>query len=292
MRVPECEALKNFKLNCPLTDSCRDSKPPLPSYFRDGLPAGCWTAHTVLTLFEAISLLRLVKSALHRRGLRSESLALAALLHDTGKLCKAYLQGEDPLHNVTSALIALKVLSDATPENCSVAQAILLHHEHRMWEYLSSPERSLFTESYHDLLKRYEKKVGCVEISKSSRELVQTVKATIELTAQILDTAGEELERQEVLSPLEHILELSKVCLQLNDEKRLLDDTLAPKSFTIYYILQLADNRAAWIRDYVLWRELLNELLKKAEEPKELAQKMLCRLGGKSRVLLTLCRAV
>ncbi|MEM4900148.1 MAG: hypothetical protein QXM99_07060 [Thermofilum sp.] len=52
-----------------------------------------------------------------RKGLQPESLAVAALLHDAGKLSSAYLEGRDPFHNVTSALIALRVLDPAKPES-------------------------------------------------------------------------------------------------------------------------------------------------------------------------------
>ncbi|MEM4667341.1 MAG: HD domain-containing protein [Thermofilum sp.] len=290
MQVPECEALKEFGLACPLLGSCGGRQPPLPSFFHEKRPAGCWAAHTALTLLEAVSLLRSAGGVLPRKGLQPESLAVAALLHDAGKLSSAYLEGRDPFHNVTSALIALRVLDPAKPESRAIAQAILLHHEHRMWEYLSrgGVEGALLAENYHDLLRRYS--VRCAVLESASQKLVRAVEAAVQLAEQLFSASGDRAVQRAALSPLESLPNLSRVCLRVSDEKVLLDEALAPRSLPLYYLLQLADNRAAWLREGVSWRREMGKLVDVRCDPLELAQQLLVRYGGKSRLLLTLHR--
>lgn len=292
MAIPECEALRAAKLSCPLRWSkCYGLQPPYPSYFEERAPKGCWVAHTALTILEAFELYTIAGRALQRRGLTGGSVAVAALLHDVGKLSEAYLMGDDVFHNITSALIVLRVCGKELMEARAIAQAVMLHHEHRMWEYLSSsdPVEKAFKNSYDDLLMEYEKRVKFVKFSKKSQQYEALLEAMEGLMGQISDRF-EERPDQSLISLLHRVPEHLTIN-RCEDRNVLLDTSLAPRSLPLYYILQLADNRAAWRRSGVDWRAELRRLTSERSSPLELATKMLRDYGSRSRLFLTLSRA-
>ncbi|MEM4445003.1 MAG: hypothetical protein QXJ21_06640 [Thermofilum sp.] len=127
-------------------------------------------------------------------------------------------------------------------------------------------------------------------LESASQKLVRAVEATVQLAEQLFCASGDRAVQRAAFSPLESLPNLSRVCLRVSDEKVLLDEALAPRSLPLYYLLQLADNRAAWLREGVSWRREMGKLVDVRCDPLGLAQQLLVRYGGKSRLLLTLHR--
>lgn len=211
--------------------------------------------------------------ALLKKGITERCLILAALLHDIGKLGKEYLRGKDPAHNVSSAAVALNVLRELSwPEVPAepVAQAVLLHHEARMWKYLVTSNHILVHDFYSLLLKFKE-----VKLDEQSSLVLLTLPELVKSTR-----LGEVA--IEVSKAVADILSKPRIFLLSPPYKKALTSGIyARQSLPLYYVLQLADNRAAWWREGVDWRSV-------ALSPLGLSQEMFRRYGSKSRILLTL----
>lgn len=136
--------------------------------------------------------------------------------------------------------------------------------------------------SYNDLLTRYEKRVKRTELS-APGQLLEAVEA---LASRILGTARRQLNQQAVLRPLKKLSSLTVILPRIQEEKDLLESFLASKSLPLYYLLQLADSRATWLRSSMDWRKELNRLTEKCTHPLEAAEQILREHGGKSRLLL------
>lgn len=294
MTNPECEALSEVGARCPLKPSCGGASPPTPSYFeRAGeatqggagselRPRGCWVAHTMLTILEALCLFNSVEPALLRKGLSAEVVVSAALMHDVGKLASSYLRRRERFHNIASAIFTYRLMSShaklrgyAGP----AAQAVLLHHEHRMWEHLSSSEDYVIRD-YYSVLRRF----SYAELDEKGAVALETLRAVLE---DYSPAAPGVQSAHELISKL---LASRKAAITPHEQQELLRPAHARLSLPLYYLLQLADNRAAWRRDRVNWRASIGELSNQAREPASLAQLILLRQGAKSRLLLTLPR--
>jgi len=252
VKEPECVALETvFRLQCPL--SCL--QPPTPSYFYDGEEKGCWIAHTMLTLAESIELLKQTEKALRRKGLEPKHLLAAALLHDIGKLTVGYLDGKDVFHNVTSAVIALNVLEDwRQDERAAVAQAVLLHHEYRMWRELFESTTTRMISDYFSLVRSKKRRIAM------STRYIDVLDAFDALSASYLPQELGDICR-EITSRLKAS---SDYYLSLKDEHALASWRVAHKSLPLFYLLQLADNRAASARGGQYWRNQLKETAEEA----------------------------
>ncbi len=292
----ECRALASLGVSCPLSGRCEE--PPLPSYFLEssagagarGEPSGCWAAHTALTLVEALRLFTLFRAALERRGLSGEAVVAAALLHDAGKLNSWYVEKGHSFHNISSAAVALRVAGEVCsikPLAAVIAQAVLLHHEYRMWESLSSSEYLI--RDYYTLLSVKARTVKLHERSGKALEALRGLAGS----ALRLVAAGEEGERWAELaqSLVDKVKARQAYSLTPEEERELASAEHAPKSLPLYYVLQLADNRAARWREGVDWRAELLEAASKAGSPLELGSLVARMYGSRSRILLTAARS-
>jgi len=275
MKEPECAVLETvFGLRCPL--SCL--QPPVASYFDNGERKGCWIAHTMLTLAESIELLKQTEKALRRKGLEPKHLLAAALLHDIGKLTVNYLNGKDQFHNITSAVIALNVLGDwGQEERGAVAQAVLLHHEYRMWrELIETPQ--IISDYFSLIIKKGKKKITM------SNEYIDALGALDALSVSYLP---QELGNacREIISRLKA---RSEYYLSQRDEHDLVRWRVAHKSLPLYYLLQLADNRAASARGGQYWRNQLKEFAEEARRSaSEFSDILISKFKYKASVYLT-----
>ncbi|MEM2196180.1 MAG: HD domain-containing protein [Sulfolobales archaeon] len=219
-----------------------------------------------------------VENALMARNIEPRCVIAAALLHDIGKLSKEYTEKRYFYHNIASTMVCLKVLRHwAKEERSIVAQAVLLHHEERMWRELQKPDAPLIAD-YYNLIKR--KKLKRVNMITNYLE--------------VLDMLGKVMEylppANEVFNELSSSLKLSSCSLSPSYESELTNRRLASRFLPLYYLLQLADNRAASAREGLYWRDILNQVAKNTGDDSEEFTNTLMTFGSRSRIFLTLSK--
>lgn len=279
MKEPECAALKSiFKLQCPA--EC--PRPPAPSYFLNGEGKGCWVAHTMLTVIESIELLRQTEKAIYKKGLKPQHLLVAALLHDIGKLTKDYSIGKDRFHNISSAIITLNVLEKwEQEERAVVAQAVLLHHEYRMWQELFETADMRMIPDYFSLVRSKKKRVIMLT------NYVDILTILDELLAYYLSQEIRNICKEIILQLKTH----SNYYLSQKDEHSLTNWRVAQKSLPLYYLLQLADNRAASARGGKYWRNRLKEVVEEANRnASDLSDTIISKFKYRSSIYLSLLK--
>ncbi|MCX8180003.1 MAG: HD domain-containing protein [Thermofilaceae archaeon] len=279
----ECDVLRSvFKLNCPHPSG----SPPAYSYYENGVGKGCWLAHTLLTVVEAFNLASEVGGSPLLSKVKPELLLAAALLHDVGKLSKDYINRGGSYHNLISAIVSLNVLKRwPNEEGCVVAQAVLLHHESRMWRVMFSRDKPLTFDCY-SLVKKISKQI----------EMTDKYSSIIDMLGNMLRSLKflEEAKYVETLNGLLDALRELKFPLKLetDEEKTLCKADLAPRSLPIYYLLQMADNRAAFARERSYWRFALDGAAESfGDDIEEFTDGIIDTFKGDSRIFLTLTGA-
>lgn len=234
---PECVTLaKLLGREWPLCAECDRAR--RPSYFVDGDPKGCWVAHTVLAVYEAAALARVLGKLLNRLELR-ERLLEAAALHDAGKLTRQYVEGKCKFHNVLSAAIAdaaLRGLGRSDGDRRVVCLAVLLHHEARHWRALYEEPLALHV---------------CDTWRSQQRFEVLDAEPTLAAAQELLDQLG----LRGAAEALSRVPERGSVSRDWCTELLRRDPAVYRRSLPLYYLVRLADNRAASAREtYWLWR--------------------------------------
>jgi len=275
---PECKLLSLRLATLPCKGMC--SRARLPSFYREGVGGGCWAAHTALTLLEALDVLDQVKGVLRGKGLSLEDLLAALLLHDTGKLTIDYVKYGFSQHNVLSAIISLDVLrrSSFAGERFVISRAILLHHEYRMWREVFS--NSILLSHFFQAIKAKRR----VRLVDRSRAALSSLEALVELIlgkAPLIELVTALSRRPEYHARYGEILRISTVAADYRE---------VSKALTLYWFVQLFDNRAASVRESLrdYWRYSLMGLEGYASDPQMLANKILNKPNAKLNVLLTL----
>lgn len=249
----------------PCKDTCVAGRFPSYKDKQTKRAMGCWVAHTALTAIECLRLKPRLERALDRKGIPWERVEEASILHDVGKLSEAYVSGSYVQHNVLSAVVALSLCEDRV-----VPTAILLHHEAMHW-------KDLYRTPLSTTLRRLQEKIDMRPIVRGfslHEGWMDAVKA--------VKTVLEELEIESAVSALKRILRNRKHRVAPGDINRCLrwGDHLR-KALILYWILYLADNRAASARDGLraYW---LNSIMCLSEEelenPSRLADAILRRV--------------
>jgi len=280
LSVPECLTLRDQLGPLPCERSCIAGL--FPSYFEKGSPKGCWLAHTTLSLLEV---LRIKEALLHsHKRLSLEDVLLATLLHDIGKLTKDYLLEAYPYHNLLSAIIALKSLKSAdipVVDPLIIARAIFLHHEYRHW-------RSVFQAGYLNvhIIDSIKKRKLRVIMAEDFEEPLEYLKEIIR----------EELRLRGALSPVLNNLIMQKGYRAKPEDYQKIASisggwSMVPKFLSLYWILQLVDNRAASAREgaNAYWAYRLARYKELSDKPCALARAILDN-DKDPQVLLTLIR--
>jgi CRISPR/Cas system-associated endonuclease Cas3-HD len=280
--VNECLALRKFfKINCPSLEDCIKEGPPAYSYFKDKQGRGCWIAHTALTIIETLSLLDIAQGVLSRRNLDEECLIAISFLHDIGKLTVEYIKDGDPYHNIVSATISLSVLKDPPFDEdkaLMMTQAILLHHEHRMWEKFYRDDAPLIRD-YFNLIKKYKRPYRMKNNYSSILDKLVEVVDDFPLARGVIEELSKKLKEEE------------RYFLDPRYELKLIRWRLAPFSLVLYYLIQLADNRAASARGGTYWKEKIKERIRNigdASDPIALSDALAKVKDRDRRILLTL----
>jgi len=260
-RPKECEVLADvLKVDSPpCEDICVAGR--FPSYRKDRRPEGCWAAHTALTAIECLRLKPRLMRALERMKVGWELVEEASVLHDMGKLSEAYVKGRHVQHNVFSSVMALSIC-----ENRVVPTSILLHHEAMHWRNLyrrplSTLQRLQGTIDVRSLVRGF-------NLHERWRDAIMALRATLEM-----------IEMEHVNSTLDILLKsdgrykadpswISR-CLKWGAHLR--------KAITLYWVLYLADNRAASARDGLeaYWLRSLRSLSRYSDYPSQLANMIL-----------------
>ena len=241
------------------------------SYWRGGkgepkVPAGCWVAHTALTALECARMRARLERALRRVGLKWADVELLAVLHDIGKLSEAYARyGFRGLrHNVLSAVVAYR----ACGGNMTIMRAAFLHHEASHWRdlyWLKVPHirDTIFSDMVRLVVRGFKLRDGYV--------------LALEELAGLLDRMGVEGTR-----PVLAIIADEDFYQMSQDELDRKLGRFRPVEIALYWILYLADNRAASARETseAYWLDAVRRLPEEAREPAELAD-LILRLRGR-----------
>jgi len=238
------------------------------------VPAGCWVAHTALTALECARMRARLEKVVRRMGLTWADVEKLAVLHDVGKLSEAYARyGFRGLrHNVLSAVVAYR----ACGRNITITRAAFLHHEATHW-------RDLYRLGVYQHLTD--------SLSSSMRRLVgrgfrlrDGYVLALEGLANLVDHMGARGARP-VLAFL-----ANEDFYQMNPselERKL--GRLTWRSMALYWILYLADNRAASARETsrAYWLDAVRRLPEEARGPAELADLILGLRGRLAHISLT-----
>ena len=258
-RPNECKVLTEIlKFRPPCEDTC------VVARFPSHRPHGCWVAHTALTAIECMNMAPRLRRALERSGISWGLVEEASVLHDVGKLSEAYVNGRRVQHNVLSATVALSICEDLV-----VPTSILLHHEALHWRELYRKPLSFFQRIRMTL---YIDPRG-FRLHERYREAVRPLKAILDSFG--MEAAVSTLDR--ALSKREYGVERGGVrrrnvvneCLRWSSHFR--------RGLTLYWVLYLADNRAASARDGpdAYWLRSLRSLSELSRDPSRLADAIL-----------------
>mgnify|MGYP000218034965 CR=1 FL=1 len=223
---------------------------------------GCWVAHTALTCLECLRLMPRMFKPIEKYNLTWEDVEVLAVMHDVGKLSSQYLEGKKIQHNVISSYIMLELCKDdETIENSKpVALAILLHHEAYHWKRLLH----LQIQPFHFV------------------DSIKTINEDIRLGdgyRLALDNLSDFLKKMKIKAGLKLINRLKERNVYHYDQREinrlLAENAIRAKAFLLYWILYLADNRAASSREshQNYWIEPLRRM--SPMSPSDLAQKIL-----------------
>ena len=261
VRIPECEVLVR---------ELGFGKPPCGACVADRFfsfwhrrkydkkrPAGCWVAHAALTLLECLRLRPRLEGALRRLKIPWSDIEVLAILHDAGKLTECYAKGI-PGHSVFSMVIVANICGYRS----RLARAAFLHHEAFHWARVA--KRGL--EHIADAISSNQSKIASngFNLRKGHDEAVECLKA-------LLHSAG--------LRQMDDILDelSSRRKYSLNCKPDELISYIDAKDIAMYWILYLADNRAASARDgpkgYWLYR--IREIMSSHQDPLDLTDKLL-----------------
>lgn len=238
-------------------------KETFPSYRDgDGKMQGCWVAHTALTVIESVRLKSRLGKALEKRGVNWHVVEDLAILHDVGKLSEAYIEWKRPMqHNVFSWAIALTLYRDLT-----IPTTILLHHEAMHWRDLYRKRLSFFqqlraTINMKPIIEGFKLHERCDDTLNALKIVLRDLK----LERKILD---------DILGVRVYRAKLEDLNRCLRWGKHL---SMALK---LYWILYLADNRAASARDGLeaYWLNLLKKFSEISEEPLKLTDCILKKI--------------
>jgi len=116
-----------------------------PEYIKDGKPQGDLIRHLrgVIREWDSIKecylnaiyrVLRRISDKLEKEEV-DKLIRVMLLLHDYGKLAKAYLNVRGYLHEILGAYLALKIKTEERIKRL-ISAAIFLHHEHRIYKFL------------------------------------------------------------------------------------------------------------------------------------------------------------
>ncbi len=250
-----------------------------PSYYKknSGIQfMGCWIAHTALAYYELKRCRRCIERILNKLGISWNALELLVLLHDAGKLSEKY-GFSNIQHNILSAVISIKCLEDSKilnkRERYAVSLAIALHHEAYHWRevcrynlhFASSIKIQPFT-----LRKNYQQALICLSKIVSK---IQCSEEVLEILTRIKPTYS----RADVETVKINLIPLKN---------------LRPLAIPLYWLLFLADNRAASARNGVekYWRNILNRLSEDIRKnPEKLGKELFSKLSHGYIALSLLC---
>jgi len=249
------------------------------SYWRGGkgepkVPAGCWVAHTALTALECTRMRARLERAVQRIGLTWADVELLAVLHDVGKLSEAYARyGFRGLrHNVLSAVVAYR----ACGENIAIMRAAFLHHEAFHWGDLCR------LGIYQHLLD---------SLSSDMKRLVGRGFRLRDEYVSALENLADLLDNMEVRSARPTLAAIAKedfYQMEPSELERKLG-RFRPAEIALYWVLYLADNRAASARETsrAYWLDAIRRLPEEAKGPAELADLILRRRRHLAHISLT-----
>ena len=249
------------------------------SYWRGGkgepkVPAGCWVAHTVLTALECARMRARLEKAVRRIGLKWADVEKLAVLHDVGKLSGAYARyGFRGLrHNVLSAVVAYH----ACGGNTAIVRAAFLHHEAFHWRDLY--RLGVYQHLSDSLSSEVKQLVG------RGFRLRDGYVLALENLADLLNY----MEMRSVRPVLAAIAKESFYQMEPSELERKLG-RFRPVEMALYWILYLADNRAASARETsrAYWLDAIGRLPEEAKGPAELADRILGLRGRLAHISLT-----
>jgi len=233
-------------------------------------PAGCWIAHTALTALECARLRPRLERALRRLGMSWSAVEMLAVLHDVGKLSEPYGRRSMPGHNVLSMVVASSVCGPSSP----ISQAVFLHHEAMHW-------RDIYRIGLHQhitippLTKRI--------INRGFRLRHGYIGALERLNA-FLDIMGVEGAGETI----EGVMARASYRMA-PQEAEFYIRYFSPKAMSLYWVLFLADNRAASARETseAYWLDVVRRAFEEARSPAELSDILLRRAGRLTHISLT-----
>ena len=257
-RPPECMVLtQELCLKKPPCETCVARE--FFSFWRSGQPKGCWVAHTALTALESLRMKPRLARALLRLGVSWTDVEKLTVLHDTGKLTKYYGRGWAG-HNVFSMVIAAITCGRRSP----VAQAVFLHHEAMHWGEIYRMRYP--TVSLADTIRRWQR-----EAAVKGFRLREGHEKAVEQLRIFLDIMG--------INSVTDLLEVVKNTLFFK-LGRMPDDIVSrldTRATALYWVLYLADNRAASARDgpESYWLYKAREMVSEHRDPSKLAEGLL-----------------
>lgn len=249
------EQLKLDKLPC--ADRC--VRGLFPTHRKEGRPLGCWIAHTALTILEC----ERVRPRLERAFRRVEwwRVQAATALHDIGKLSECYVNGVKGVqHNVLSSAVALIVCGDKI-----VSTAIFLHHEAMHWSRMYKTPLRLFQRIEDSVSER-----TCKALREGFK-LHDRCKDALMGLMYVLNRMG----LKNVFDMLEDVSMKREYKVSIKDLR--IESRFLMNSLPVYWVLFMADNRAASARDgsEAYWLNVLKRFSEASRTPSKLADRIL-----------------
>ncbi len=261
--INECHVLLH-ELGCENKTPCKPCTSNMfYSWRKEERGMGCWVAHTALVCLEFSRLKPRMLNPIINHGLSWDDVESLAIMHDIGKLSRQYLEGARIQHNVVSSYITLELCKNENEDERDskpVALAILLHHEAIHWKKL-----------HQQILPRH-----FANSIITLKEII-TLKDKYQLALDNLSAFLSKMKMQAGLKLIEKLKRRDFYLFNQNEINRLLaaDKKIRAKALLLYWLLYLADNRAASSRES--YKNYWTEHLKKISftSPSDLAEKIL-----------------
>jgi len=262
VRPPECSILvRELNLEGPLCQKCISKY--FFSFWHDDHPKGCWIAHTALTALECLRLRPRLEKPLRRLKIAWDEVEALAVLHDTGKLTEFYADRRKRWRRVGHNVFSMAIAANTYGRTYRVARAAFLHHEAFHWSEVI--KRGL--EHIGNTIKNWHR----TAIIRGFR-LRDGYEEAVEYLGEFLNALG--------IRELDWILD-ELMRRRIYDLRGRMPDELISyidaKDIALYWVLYLADNRAASARDGPegYWRYRLLDIVSECRDPAELTERLL-----------------